>query len=266
VHYVGEEGDVTESILFVPMLACERVVGVLQVQSFSLGCFSMAHAGVLGLAANVAAVAIENARLVADLRHSNSELRQAYDSTLEGWSRALDLRDKETEGHSRRVTDLTVRLVRAAGLSEEQVTYARWGALLHDIGKVGIPDAVLLKAGPLDDVEWQVMRQHPLYAHGLLAPIEFLRPALDIPYCHHERWDGAGYPRGLRGDQIPLAARLFAVVDIWDALRSDRPYRQAWPEEKVHAHLLSLAGSHLDPAAVELFFQVLGGLPRPAPE
>jgi response regulator RpfG family c-di-GMP phosphodiesterase len=258
---IGASGDITESILFVPMLARERVVGVLQVQSFTPGNFSMAHAAMLGLAANVAAVAIENARLVSDLRHSNRELRQAYDSTLEGWSRALDLRDKETEGHSRRVTDLTVRLVQAAGLSDEQVAYARWGALLHDIGKVGIPDAVLLKPGPLDDEEWRVMRLHPVYANSLLNPITFLRPALDIPYCHHEKWDGTGYPRGLRGDEIPLAARLFAVIDIWDALRSDRPYRPAWPEEKVRAHLWSLVGSHLDPTAVELFFQVLDEMP-----
>lgn len=252
-----EEGGITESVLFVPMIARERVVGVLQVQSFTPGCFSMAHAAMLGLAANVAAVAIENARLVNDLRHTNRELRQAYDSTLEGWSRALDLRDQETQGHSERVTELTVRLARAAAMSDEQVTHVRWGALLHDIGKVGIPDAVLLKPGPLDDEEWQVMRQHPVYAYNLFEPISFLRPALDIPYCHHERWDGGGYPRGLRGDEIPLAARLFAVVDIWDALRSDRPYRSAWSEERTRAHIQALSGSHLDPAVVELFFRVL---------
>jgi HD-GYP domain-containing protein (c-di-GMP phosphodiesterase class II) len=251
------EGETSESILLVPMIARERVVGVLQVQSFTPGAFSMAHAAVLGLAANVAAVAIENACLVADLRRTNVELRQAYDGTLEGWSRALDLRDKETEGHSRRVTELTVRLARAAGLSDEQTTYARWGALLHDIGKMGVPDAVLLKPGPLDDEEWRLMRLHPTHAYNVLEPISFLRPALDIPYCHHERWDGTGYPRGLCGEEIPLAARLFAVVDIWDALRSDRPYRAAWTVQRTRAHIQSLAGSHLDPGAVELFFRVL---------
>jgi HD-GYP domain-containing protein (c-di-GMP phosphodiesterase class II) len=251
------DGEMTESMLYVPMIARERVVGVLQVQSFTPGCFSMAHAAMLGLAANVAAVAIENAGLVGDLRRSNSELLHAYDSTLEGWSRALDLRDKETEGHSRRVTDLALRLARVAGMSDEQVTYVRWGALLHDIGKMGVPDAVLLKPGPLDDEEWRLMRLHPIHAHNLIAPITFLGPALDIPYCHHEKWDGSGYPRGLRGAEIPLAARLFAVVDIWDALRSDRPYRPAWTVERARAHIQSIAGSHLDPAAVEIFFQVL---------
>ncbi|NTW03955.1 MAG: HD domain-containing protein [Oscillochloris sp.] len=255
--YVGDSGNITESALFVPMIARERVVGVLQVQSFTLGCFSMSHAAMLGLAANVAAMAIENARLVADLRRSNNDLLQAYDSTLEGWSRALDLRDQETQGHSQRVTDLTVRLARAAGMSDEQVSYVRWGALLHDIGKVGIPDSILLKPGPLNDAEWHIMRQHPVYAYNLLAPIKFLRPALDIPYCHHERWAGGGYPRNLSGEEIPLAARLFAVIDIWDALRSDRPYRPALSVEQVRAHLQSLAGNHLDPAAVALFFQVI---------
>jgi HD-GYP domain-containing protein (c-di-GMP phosphodiesterase class II) len=254
---VGEPGETTESLLFVPMIARERVVGVLQVQSFSIGSYGMAHATILGMAANVAAVAIENARLVNDLKQSNLELRHAYNRTLEGWSHALDLRDEETRGHSQRVTDLAVRLARAVGMSEEQVGYVRWGALLHDIGKMGVPDAVLLKPGKLDDDEWQLMRMHPVYAYNLLMPIEFLHPALDIPYCHHEKWDGSGYPRGLRGEEIPLAARLFAVIDIWDALRSDRPYRSAWSVEKVRAHLESLAGSHLDPAAVELFFRVI---------
>ncbi|MBX0327413.1 HD domain-containing protein [Oscillochloris sp. ZM17-4] len=254
----------TESSLIVPMIARERVVGVLQVQSFTPGCYDMAHATMLGLAANVAAVAIENARLVTALRSSNSELLQAYDSTLEGWSRALDLRDKETEGHSQRVTDLAVLLAHAAGMSDEQVRYMRWGALLHDIGKMGVPDAVLLKPGKLDDEEWRLMRLHPAYAYSLLEPITFLRPALDIPYCHHEKWDGTGYPRGLCGEEIPLAARLFAVIDIWDALRSDRPYRPAWDEGRTRAHIRSIAGSHLDPAAVELFFRVIdeGATPR----
>ncbi|MEI7645282.1 MAG: HD domain-containing phosphohydrolase [Chloroflexales bacterium] len=254
---VGEPGDTVESILFVPMIARERVVGVLQVQSFILGSFSLDHAAMLGMAANIAAVAIENARLVNDLRHSNRELRHAYENTLEGWSHALDLRDEETRGHSQRVTAMAVRLACAAGMSEDQVDYMRWGALLHDIGKMGVPDAVLLKPGKLDEEEWRLMRLHPIYAYDMLAPITFLQPALDIPYCHHERWDGTGYPRGLRGDEIPLAARLFAVIDIWDALRSDRPYRSAWSEEKVRAHIQSLAGSHLDPAAVDLFFKVI---------
>jgi HD-GYP domain-containing protein (c-di-GMP phosphodiesterase class II) len=133
----------------------------------------------------------------------------------------------------------------------------RRGALLHDIGKMGIPDAILLKPDKLTDEEWAIMRQHPTLAYDMLSPIAYLRPALDIPYCHHEKWEGAGYPRGLKGEQIPLAARLFAVVDVWDALRSDRPYRPGWPEDKVREHIRALAGTHFDPEAVELFFKVL---------
>ncbi|EFO79478.1 putative PAS/PAC sensor protein [Oscillochloris trichoides DG-6] len=254
-----DEGSVTESILYVPMIAREQVIGVLQVQSFSPGSFSMAHAASLGMAANIAAVAIENARLVKTLQESNQAIFAAYNSTLEGWSRALDLRDQETQGHSQRVTEMTVRMAHAVGMSEEEITYARWGALLHDIGKMGVPDAILLKPGPLSEEEWSIMRMHPVYAYQLLMPISFLHPALDIPYCHHERWDGSGYPRGLRGPQIPLAARLFAVIDIWDALRSDRPYRAAWPVERVCAHIHALAGNHLDPEAVRIFFQVIEG-------
>ncbi|WP_129628246.1 HD-GYP domain-containing protein [Candidatus Oscillochloris fontis] len=259
VEVGSDEGGVAESILYVPMIAREQVIGVLQVQSFSPGSFSMGHAAMLGMAANIAAVAIENARLVNDLQHSNHEIFAAYNSTLEGWSRALDLRDQETQGHSQRVTEMTVRMARAAGMGEEEINYARWGALLHDIGKMGVPDAILLKPGPLSEEEWAIMRMHPVYAYQLLMPISFLHPALAIPYCHHERWDGTGYPRGLRGTEIPLAARLFAVIDIWDALRSDRPYRPAWPVERVRDHINTLAGSHLDPEAVRIFFQVMDG-------
>jgi len=210
----------------------------------------------LTLARKVAAaadVAIDNAMLLEELRTSNEELGAAYESTIEGWARALDLRDRETKGHSRRVTELTVSLLRGAGCSEAELVHARRGALLHDIGKMGVPDTILLKPGPLTDEEWEIMRLHPDYARGMLDPIPHLRPALDIPYCHHERWDGAGYPRGLRGEDIPLAARVFAVVDVWDALLSDRPYRPAWPEERVLEYLESLGGTHFDPYALKLF-------------
>ncbi|MGH3114624.1 MAG: HD-GYP domain-containing protein, partial [Gaiellaceae bacterium] len=218
-----------------------------------------------------AAVAIDNALLFDDLQRSNLELTLAYDTTLEGWSRAMDLRDRETEGHTQRVTELTLRLGRTLGMSDSELVHVRRGALLHDIGKMGIPDRILLKPGPLTEEEWDVMRLHPVYALELLAPISFLRPALDIPYCHHERWDGAGYPRGIRGETIPGAARAFAVVDVWDALRSDRPYRAAWPEERVREHVASLAGTHLDPQAVDAFLSSVepevraGGLPAPKP-
>ena len=187
----------------------------------------------------------------------NAELLHAYDATIEGWSRALDLRDHETEGHSRRVTEMTLRLARAVGIPEAEMVHVRRGALLHDIGKMGVPDAVLLKPGPLDDDEWITMRRHPALAKEMLDPAEFLRPALTIPYCHHEKWDGSGYPQGLRGDEIPLPARLFALVDVWDALSSDRPYRAAWPVERVKDHLHRLAGTHFDPDLVSVFLGLL---------
>lgn len=206
--------------------------------------------------AGQAALAVENVGLFDELQRSNAELTQAYDATIEGWSRALDLRDRETEGHSRRVTDMTLALAEAMGLSAEALVHIRRGALLHDIGKMGVPDAILLKPGPLSDEEWASIRRHPELVYAMLSPIEFLRPALDIPYCHHEKWDGTGYPRGLTGEQIPLAARLFAVVDVWDALRSDRPYRPAWSREAARAHIRQQAGAHFDPAVVPVFLDL----------
>jgi HD-GYP domain-containing protein (c-di-GMP phosphodiesterase class II) len=198
------------------------------------------------------------------MQRSNSELAHAYNATIEGWSRALDLRDKETEGHSRRVTEMTIKLAQSLGLSEEELVNIRWGAELHDIGKMGVPDNILLKPGPLTDSEWVLMKKHPLLAFEMLSPIHYLRHALEIPYCHHEKWDGTGYPRGLKGTYIPLAARIFAVVDVWDALNSDRPYRPAWPEEKALEHIQASSGTHFDPQIVDLFMSLHGkGLPPP---
>ncbi|MCX6024828.1 MAG: HD domain-containing protein, partial [Chloroflexi bacterium] len=182
-----------------------------------------------------------------------------YDTTLEGWSRAIDLRDREPEGHTERVTEASLRLGRAMGMSEEELVHVRRGALLHDVGKIGIPDAILLKPGPLTEREWSVMRRHPTIAYELLSPIEFLRPAIDIPYCHHEKWDGSGYPRALTHEQISLAARVFSIVDVWDSLRSDRPYRDAWAEERTRAHVWDEAGKHFDPNVVEVFLEVVIG-------
>jgi PAS domain S-box-containing protein len=207
------------------------------------------------LAAQIS-IALENATLFDNLHTSHTELTKAYDETIEGWSHALDLRDKETEGHSQRVTDLTVRLAQHMGINSEELVHVRRGALLHDIGKMGVPDHILLKPGKLTEDEWEIMKKHPFFSYLLLAPIAYLKPALDIPYCHHEKWDGTGYPRGLIGEQIPLVARIFAVVDVWDALRSDRPYREAWPEEKVREHILSLSGTHFDPQVVDKFMQI----------
>ncbi len=197
----------------------------------------------------------------AALQQAHTDLLLSYDATIEGWVYALDLRDKETEGHSQRVTEMTARLAQAAGIVDPELTHVRRGALLHDVGKLGIPDAILLKPGKLTDEEWVIMRRHPQYAYDMLAPIPFLRPALDIPFCHHEKWDGSGYPRGLAGEAIPLAARLFAAVDVWDALRSDRPYRAGWPKEKVLDYICTQAGTHFDPKAVDLFLQMIAVLP-----
>lgn len=192
-----------------------------------------------------------------NLEEAHKQLLFAYDETIEGWSRAMDLRDKETEGHSQRVTELTLKLASDFGIPKQDLVHVRRGALLHDMGKLGIPDSILLKAGKLDDEEWAFMRQHPQLAHNMLYPIEYLRPAMDIPFCHHEKWDGTGYPRGLQGEQIPLAARLFAIVDVWDALTSDRPYRKAWEREKVLAYIKEESGKHFDPNVVDAFLQLI---------
>ena len=204
------------------------------------------------------AIAIDHISLIGNLRRSNVELAQAYDATIEGWSRALDLRDRGTEGHTQRVTELTLRLARVMGVDEQELVHMRRGAILHDMGKMGIPDSILLKPGPLTPQEWELMRKHPVYAYEMLSPITFLEKALDIPYCHHEKWDGTGYPRGLKGEEIPLTARIFAVVDVWDALRSDRPYGPAVPEEEVLKRIRALAGTHFDPQVAEAFLSMIG--------
>ena len=193
-----------------------------------------------------------------NLEQVHLQLLAAYDATIEGWSRAMDLRDKETEGHTQRVTLLSEKLARLAGISEVGLIFFRRGALLHDIGKLGVPDAILLKPDKLTAEEWDIMRQHPQYAYDMIHPIEYLRPALDIPYCHHEKWDGSGYPRGLKGEEIPLAARIFAIIDVWDALTSDRPYRPAWDEEKTWEYINEQSGKHFDPHIVELFNKLMG--------
>jgi putative nucleotidyltransferase with HDIG domain len=264
--------DVTESEEFVhvPMLKAEGFVSYFGVPLIAKGhvrgILEILHRKQLNpeeewfefldALAGQAAIAVDNAYLFNDLERSNTELTMAYETTLEGWSRALDLRDKETEGHTQRVAELTVRLAQAIGLNDEELIHVRRGALLHDIGKMGVPDSILLKPGKLTDEEWVIMRRHPVYAYELLSPISYLRNAIDIPYCHHEKWDGTGYPRGLKGEQIPLAARIFAVIDVWDAHRSDRPYRPAWPEEKTREHVMTLSGTHFDPRVVEIFLKV----------
>ena len=218
---------------------------LLETPGFKLGAFT---AGGFFLALFIGTL-IQEHRAAADLA-------QAYDAGLDGWSRALDLRDKETEGHTQRVATMTLRLARAVGVPEADLVQIRRGALLHDIGKMAVPDNILFKPGPLTDEEWKIMRRHPGHAYELLSPIAYLQAALDIPYCHHEKWDGSGYPRGLRGEQIPLSARIFAVADVWDALRSDRPYRPAWPDDRARAYIREQAGKHFDPRVADVFLQM----------
>ncbi|MBT3190770.1 MAG: response regulator [Anaerolineae bacterium] len=191
------------------------------------------------------------------LEDAHVELIAAYDSTVLGWSKAMDLRDRETEGHSQRVTDLSVKIAKIIGVEEHELTHMRRGAFLHDMGKLGIPDSVLHKEGKLTEEEWDIMKTHPTIAYDMLSAIEYLLPALDIPYCHHEKWDGSGYPRGLEGTAIPLVARIFAVVDVWDALRSDRPYRKAWSKEKTLKHIREGSGKHFDPQIVKIFMELI---------
>jgi len=237
----------------VPLIAKAQVKGVLE--GFHRRAVAPAEEwlDLLDTLAGQGALAIDNAQLFEGAQRSNLELTLAYDATIEGWARALDLRDRETEDHTRRVTETTLRLARMLGVPAEEMVHVRRGAVLHDIGKMGVPDAILLKPGPLSEEEWAVMRRHPQLAYELLWPIPFLRPALDIPYAHHERWDGSGYPRGLKGEAIPLAARIFAVVDVFDALTSPRPYRPAWSREQALAYIREQAGRQFDPRVVEAF-------------
>jgi response regulator RpfG family c-di-GMP phosphodiesterase len=246
-----------KSYIVIPLSAKGKLKGVLEIFHRSPLKKDQDWLDFLELLAGQAAIAIDNAAMFDDLQTSHDDLVRSYNTTIEGWSRALDYRDKETEGHSRRVTELTLEMAKSMGIRESELVHIKRGALLHDIGKLGVPDSILLKPGKLTEEEWVIMKNHANIAYELLFPIAYLRPAIDIPYCHHERWDGTGYPRGLKGEQIPLAARIFAIIDVWDALRSDRPYRDAWPEEKVIAHLKQQAGTHFDPEVVDAFLQLI---------
>jgi response regulator RpfG family c-di-GMP phosphodiesterase len=249
---LADEGFHTYSA--VPLIAKGQVKGILEIFHRKVLGYDLDWEEFLVSLAAQAAIAIDNAQLFQDAQRSNLELGLAYDATLEGWAKALELRDKKTEGHSQRVTKMTVRLGQAVGMKDEELVHLRRGALLHDIGKMGIPDSILLKPGPLTEEEWEIMRKHPVYAFEMISSIPYLHPALDIPYSHHEKWDGTGYPQGLKGEKIPLAARVFALVDVWDALSSDRPYRPRWSEEKIREYIRSLSAIHFDPALVDAFF------------
>jgi HD-GYP domain-containing protein (c-di-GMP phosphodiesterase class II) len=242
--------------LGVPLVVKEKIKGVLEIFQRSLLQPDQNWLKFLDNLAGQTAIAIDNAELFIDLQRSNAELILAYDATIDGWSYALDLRDNETEGHTWRVTDMTLRLGRDIGISEDELVHIRRGAMLHDIGKLGVPDSILLKPGPLTDEERKLMQKHPDYAYEMLSPINFLNPALDIPYCHHEKWDGTGYPRRLGGEGIPRAARIFAVVDVWDALTSNRPYRKAWTKDESLDYIQEQDGKYFDPQVIARFLKM----------
>ncbi len=241
----------------VPLVAKGRVRGVLEVFHRSPLNPDSDWLEFLETLAGEAAIAVENAVLLKELQRTNFELTLAYNTTIEGWSRALDLRDRDTEGHTQRVTDYAVKLARRLGFTDMELVHVRRGAILHDIGKMAIPDSILLKPGPLTADEWDIIRQHPRYAYELLSPIPYLGPALDIPHYHHERWDGTGYPHKLKENQIPLTARLFSVVDVYDALTSHRPYRPAWKPDEAAAYVSSQMGRHFDPQIAREFLGLM---------
>ncbi len=242
------------SILCAPLKIKDRLIGVIYVDNRAhAGIFQERELGLITAFADQAAVAIDNAQLFDELQASNKELQEAYEATLKGWVHALDMRDKETEGHTQRVTKLTERLARSMGVSDDDLIHIKRGALLHDIGKMAIPDGILLKPGPLTDDERELIKQHPVYAFDMLNEIKFLRPAIDIPHYHHEKWDGTGYPEGLQGEGIPFAARIFPVIDVYDALVSNRPYRKALPPREVREYIAANSGKHFDPQVVDAF-------------
>ena len=251
--HFAQEGFV--SYYGVPLITKGKLVGVLEIYHRSPLDPEDEWVNYLKLLTGQIAIAIDNISLFNKLQRTNVDLTLAYDATIEGWAHALELKDMETEGHSRRVVKMTMDLARNMGIRGEELAHVRRGALLHDIGKMGIPDSILQKSGQLTDDEWQIMRQHPVYAYDWLSRIKYLVPALEIPYSHHERWDGKGYPREYKGDQIPLAARIFAIIDVWDALNSDRPYRKAWPRKKIIDHIKEESGKHFDPQVVVAFLE-----------
>lgn len=247
------------SILYFPLLLKNEAIGVFIVGTTdSPRRFSPSEIDLSYMLSFQVSLAIANAKLYQKAQQAIADISQAYDATLEGWSRVLDMRDHVTDEHTHRVADLTVALAKKMDIAEEYLGHIRRGALLHDIGKMAIPDSILQKPDVLTDAELAIMRTHPEKAYSILSQIEYLIPAMDIPYCHHEKWDGTGYPRGLKGEEIPIAARLFAVVDVFDALTSDRPYRKAWNQEDALDHIREQSGKYFWPEAAKAFCEMMG--------
>jgi PAS domain S-box-containing protein len=261
------EGHVTRADIFreeqfvtycgIPLMAKGQLLGVMEVFHRTQLNPNRDWFDFIETLAGQAALAVDSIKSYENLEISNKHLVMAYDATIEGWSRAMDLRDKETEGHTQRVTQITIQLAKLLGIDDERITHIRRGALLHDMGKLGIPDQVLLKPGALTEEEWTIMRKHPQLAYDMLHQISYLYPSIEIPYCHHEKWDGSGYPRGLKGEEIPISARIFAVIDVWDALTNDRPYRKAWTREKAVEYIREQSGKHFDPRVASVFLENL---------
>ena len=245
------------SYVGIPLIAKGQMKGILEVYHRTPFEMNDDWMSFLNLLSGQTAIAVDNSLLFENLERLNAELMLAYDATIEGWSQALEMRGSETTGHSRRVLDWTLNLMHEMGVREREMQHVRRGALLHDIGKMGVPDEILHKPTSLTDDEWAVMRRHPQNAYDLLSPITYLRPALEIPYSHHEKWDGSGYPRGLKGEEIPLPARIFAIVDVYDALTSDKPYREAWSHQKAMDYIQAQSSLHFDPQIVEAFLQMI---------
>lgn len=259
-HFIAEDFSLLKDIicqLSLPLYSPDGIIGVMHVGLPHAHTFTTEEIRLLTAIAEIGGNAIHRATLYEETERYAMELEQAYEATIEGWARALELRDEATEGHTRRVASLTIRLAHRMGVDDDELLHIQRGALLHDIGKVGIPDHILLKPGPLTPEEMAVMQNHPSYAQVMLSNIPFLKPAMAIPYSHHEKWDGTGYPQGLKGEEIPLAARIFSVVDVWDALSSDRPYRQGWNLEKIREYIREHSGIDFDPKVVEVFLKMM---------
>jgi HD-GYP domain-containing protein (c-di-GMP phosphodiesterase class II) len=252
-------GKIVQSVMATPMIGPAGAMGVLQANSYKTGPFHESEASLLSLIGAAAASAIQTSGLENNLQRTHADLTQTYDAAIDGWSRMLELRDFSTERHTDRVVSMVMKLGKYVGLNDEELLRIKIGARLHDIGKMGVPDAILLKPGPLDEREWRIMRKHPVYAYELLRPIPHFHEIIDIPYCHHEKWDGTGYPRRLGRDEIPLAARLFSIVDVWDALSSNRPYRSAWPQNKVLDYIHSQANRQFEPELTRAFLEIVKG-------